>query len=65
MDLQNIANEIFLRIEKIDKRGMTGIILESVSAMPGQGVTGMFSFGQSLWCYQRSVCSSATSSASC
>ena len=24
------------------------IILESVSAMPGQGVTGMFSFGQSF-----------------
>ena len=42
-----IFNEISERIKKIDKRDIK-IIIEQVSAMPGQGVTSMFNFGQSF-----------------
>ena len=42
-----IYNEISKRIEKIDKRDIK-VIIEQVSAMPGQGVTSMFNFGQSF-----------------
>ena len=42
-----IFNEISKRIEKIDKRDIK-IVIEQVSAMPGQGVTSMFNFGQSF-----------------
>ena len=42
-----IFNEISERIEKIDKRDIK-VIIEQVSAMPGQGVTSMFNFGQSF-----------------
>ena len=42
-----IYNEIFNRIKKIDKRDIR-VIIEQVSAMPGQGVTSMFNFGQSF-----------------
>ena len=35
------------RIKKIDKRNIK-VIIEQVSAMPGQGVTSMFNFGQSF-----------------
>ena len=41
-----IYNEIKKRIEKIDKKDIK-VIIEQVSAMPGQGVTSMFNFGQS------------------
>ena len=41
-----IFNEISERIKKIDKRDIK-VIIEQVSAMPGQGVTSMFNFGQS------------------
>ena len=41
-----IFNEISERIEKIDKKDIK-VIIEQVSAMPGQGVTSMFNFGQS------------------
>ena len=41
-----IFNEISERIKKIDKKDIK-VILEQVSAMPGQGVTSMFNFGQS------------------
>ena len=41
-----IFNEISERIKKIDKRDIK-IVIEQVSAMPGQGVTSMFNFGQS------------------
>jgi len=41
-----IFNEISLRIKKIDKRDIK-VVIEQVSAMPGQGVTSMFNFGQS------------------
>ena len=41
-----IFNEIFERIKKIDKKDIK-VIIEQVSAMPGQGVTSMFNFGQS------------------
>ena len=41
-----IFNEISKRIEKLDKRDIK-IVIEQVSAMPGQGVTSMFNFGQS------------------
>ena len=42
-----IFNEISKRIEKIDKNSVK-VIIEQVSAMPGQGVTSMFNFGQSF-----------------
>ena len=41
-----IFNEISEKIKKIDKRDIK-IVIEQVSAMPGQGVTSMFNFGQS------------------
>ena len=42
-----IFNEISQRIKKIDKKDIK-VIIEQVSAMPGQGVTSMFNFGQSF-----------------
>jgi len=36
-----IFNEIYERIKKIDKRDIK-VVIEQVSAMPGQGVTSMF-----------------------
>jgi crossover junction endodeoxyribonuclease RuvC len=42
-----VYNEISERIKKIDKRDVK-VIIEQVSAMPGQGVTSMFNFGQSF-----------------
>ena len=42
-----IYNEIFDRIKKIDKKNIK-VVIEQVSAMPGQGVTSMFNFGQSF-----------------
>jgi crossover junction endodeoxyribonuclease RuvC len=42
-----IYNEIFKRIKHIDKKDIK-VIIEQVSAMPGQGVTSMFNFGQSF-----------------
>ena len=41
-----IFNEITDRIKKLDKKDIK-VIIEQVSAMPGQGVTSMFNFGQS------------------
>ena len=42
-----IYNEISKRISKIEK-GNLRVVIEQVSAMPGQGVTSMFNFGQSF-----------------
>ena len=42
-----IYNEITKRIKHIDKKNIK-VIIEQVSAMPGQGVTSMFNFGQSF-----------------
>ena len=42
-----IFNEISVRIQKLDKKDIK-VIIEQVSAMPGQGVTSMFNFGQSF-----------------
>jgi len=42
-----IYNEIFERILKIKKQDIR-VVIEQVSAMPGQGVTSMFNFGQSF-----------------
>ena len=41
-----IFNEISERIKRFDKRNIK-VVIEQVSAMPGQGVTSMFNFGQS------------------
>ena len=41
-----IYNEISQRIKQFDKKDIK-VIIEHVSAMPGQGVTSMFNFGQS------------------
>ena len=46
MDLKFLI-EISERIKKLDKND-TRVIIEQVSAMPGQGVTSMFNFGQSF-----------------
>ena len=42
-----IFNEISLRINKFQKKEII-VVIEQVSAMPGQGVTSMFNFGQSF-----------------
>ena len=42
-----IFNEISGRITRIDKKDVK-VVIEQVSAMPGQGVTSMFNFGQSF-----------------
>ena len=42
-----IYNEIKKRITKIENQDVR-VIIEQVSAMPGQGVTSMFNFGQSF-----------------
>ena len=40
-------NEILRRIKNYPKKDIT-VVIEQVSAMPGQGVTSMFNFGQSF-----------------
>ena len=42
-----IFNEISKRIQGIDNKSIK-VVIEQVSAMPGQGVTSMFNFGQSF-----------------
>tara|TARA_B100000941_G_scaffold247403_1_gene192490 strand:- start:174 stop:668 length:495 start_codon:yes stop_codon:yes gene_type:complete len=42
-----ICNEIAEKIKYIDKKKIF-VVIEHVSAMPGQGVTSMFNFGQSF-----------------
>ena len=42
-----IFNEISKKIKKLDKKEIK-VVIEQVSAMPGQGVTSMFNFGQSF-----------------
>ena len=42
-----IYNEIFSRIKNFNKEDIK-VVIEQVSAMPGQGVTSMFNFGQSF-----------------
>jgi len=42
-----IFNEILIRIKNFDKKDIK-VVIEQVSAMPGQGVTSMFNFGQSF-----------------
>jgi len=42
-----IYNEISKKIEGIEKQDVR-VVIEQVSAMPGQGVTSMFNFGQSF-----------------
>ena len=51
-----IYNEISKRIEHCDKTDIK-VIIEQVSAMPGQGVTSMFNFGQSFGIL-KGICSS-------
>ena len=42
-----IFNEISTRIQRLDNKDIK-VVVEQVSAMPGQGVTSMFNFGQSF-----------------
>ena len=42
-----IFNEISEKIKNLDKKNIK-VVIEHVTAMPGQGVTSMFNFGQSL-----------------
>ena len=44
---QQIYNEIYNRTRDISKKDIA-VVIEQVSAMPGQGVTSMFNFGQSF-----------------
>ena len=44
---QQVFNEISERIFNIPKKEII-VVIEQVSAMPGQGVTSMFNFGQSF-----------------
>ena len=51
-----IYNEISQRIHKLENHEIR-VIIEQVSAMPGQGVTSMFNFGQSFGIL-KGICSS-------
>tara|TARA_Y100000768_G_scaffold267336_1_gene204217 strand:- start:215 stop:628 length:414 start_codon:yes stop_codon:yes gene_type:complete len=51
-----IFNEINERTKKIDNNDVK-VVIEQVSAMPGQGVTSMFNFGQSFGIL-KGICSS-------
>ena len=42
-----VYNEILEKIKQVEKKDIK-VIIEHVSAMPGQGVTSMFNFGQSF-----------------
>ena len=42
-----IFNEVSEQIKRLDKKEIK-VVIEQVSAMPGQGVTSMFNFGQSF-----------------
>ena len=42
-----IFNEISEKIQNVDKKNIK-VVIEHVTAMPGQGVTSMFNFGQSF-----------------
>ena len=42
-----IFNEVSEKIKKLDKKDIR-VVIEQVSAMPGQGVTSIFNFGQSF-----------------
>ena len=42
-----IYNEILAKIKNMDKKNIK-VVIEHVTAMPGQGVTSMFNFGQSF-----------------
>jgi crossover junction endodeoxyribonuclease RuvC len=51
-----IVNEISEKIKELDKSEIK-VVIEQVSAMPGQGVTSMFNFGQSFGIL-KGICSS-------
>ena len=56
MNGSQIYNEISKRIYKVSKQDIR-VVIEQVSAMPGQGVTSMFNFGQSFGIL-KGICSS-------
>ena len=47
VNVSQVYNEITKRIKQIEKNQIR-VVIEHVSAMPGQGVTSMFNFGQSF-----------------
>lgn len=53
-----VYNEILKRINKSEKHKVR-VVIEQVSAMPGQGVTSMFNFGQSFGIL-KGICSAST-----
>ena len=59
-----IYNEIFIRIKNFNKENIK-VVIEQVSAMPGQGVTSMFNFGQSFGSFKRYLFSNAIIHAFC
>ena len=50
-----VYNEVFTRINKLPKKDII-VVIEQVSAMPGQGVTSMFNFCQSFG-FLKGICS--------
>ena len=48
VNASQIFNEINERIKNIKNSEKVYVVIEQVSAMPGQGVTSMFNFGQSF-----------------
>ena len=50
-----VYNEILKRINKFQKKDII-VVIEQVSALPGQGVTSMFNFGQSFGVF-KGICS--------
>ena len=54
-----IYNEISNRINLFEKQNIR-VVIEQVSAMPGQGVTSMFNFGQSFGIL-KGICSATVS----
>ena len=57
-------NEIIRKLIK-DKNQNVSVVIEQVSAMPGQGVTSMFNFGQSFGIFKRNLCSDAIANLFC
>jgi crossover junction endodeoxyribonuclease RuvC len=59
-----IFNEISDRIRKLDKKDIR-VIIEQVSAMPGQGVTSMFNFWSIIWDFKGDLFCNAITNVLC
>ena len=57
------VTNIFLK--ELHNEDKAKVVVEHVTAMPGQGVTSMFNFGQSFWRIERNMCSIKTTNLFC